>query len=360
MKIALASIYTKNSDLEYNSKRIKNIYKTALEQSVELLIFPHLAITGLKISLDDIENENYIEEYCAILDEIIDLTYREKCAILIGGIFIRDEEDNCIREFYDSAFFLKDSVLEKVISRKTIDKRNPLSDNRVFDKSIFLDAFEYNKKKFNLLISDDLYSNFNILLSSEQKPNYVICLDSSIIDNNLKEKRLVKLSKFANCPVFYLNSASRFSNDIVFNGDIILINEDFKTVLNIFYIEDRLIIFDIDNEDGSEVLLKKSFDGEKVVWIGKQNLNVIKEGLKNDKPIFNCNDYCIAELKKIQKTVKNCKLVRFFDDGKDYSKINGIISVNVGEVCEDILHSSSVSAEDKKTLMDIIIKTNFI
>jgi predicted amidohydrolase len=356
MKIALANIYTRNFDPYYNYERIKNFYKTALEHSVELLIFPHLAINGLEISLDDVENDDYLEKYCEILDKIIDLTSEGKCAVLAGGIFVKGDDDNCVKEYYDSAFFIKNSVLERVISRKTIDKRNPLNDNRVFNKSIFLDAFEYGNKRFNLLISDDLYSNFNILLSGEQKPNYIICLDSSIFDGDFKKKRLIKLSKFANCPVFYLNSANRFNSDIVFNGDVILINEDFRITLDIFYTEDRLIIFDIDNEDGTEILLKKDFNSKEAVWAGKQNLNVIRESSKGARPIFNCNNYSITELKKIQKTIKNCKLVRFFDDGKDYSGIKGITDVEMGEACKNILCNDLTSNKDKRTLMDIIIR----
>jgi predicted amidohydrolase len=354
MKVALASIYTKNSDIDYNFKCIKNIYNEALRKSVELLVFPHLAVNGLRIDLENLEESKYLKA----LDDLISLTYGEKCAVLIGGIYIKDSEFG--REIYDSALFIEKDKLERIISRKTIDKNNILVDNRVFDKGIFLDAFEYEKKRFNVLLSDDIFSNFNIILSSEQKPDYIICLDSSIYENDFKIKHLTKMAKCANCPVFYMNSANYFTNNLQFDGDIILINEDFKTVLNTFYTNDKLVIFDIDNEDGTEILLKEETN-DKIVWIRKnenvflkQNINILKKNCEWEIMYINCEQYNISELKKIKKEIKNCKLIKFSDNTTDYTGLRGIKRINLSDFYNADFFNS-LGKKDKNILKEIAI-----
>jgi predicted amidohydrolase len=354
MKVALASVYTKNSDIDYNFKCIKNIYGEALRKSVELLIFPHLAVNGLQIDSKNLEEDRYF----GLLDDLISLTHGKKCAMLVGGIYIKDGEFK--REIYDSVLFMEKDKLERIISRKTIDKNNVLADNRVFDRGIFLDAFEYGKKRFNVLLSDDIFSNFNIILSSEQKPDYIICLDSSIYENDFKIKHLTKMAKCANCPVFYMNSANCFTDDLHFNGDIILINEDFKTVLNTFYTNDRLVIFDIDNEDGTEILLKEEVN-DKIVWVKKnkdaslrQNINILRKNCEWKKMTVNCEQYDIPELKKIKKEIKNCKLIKFSDNTADYTGLNGIKMINLFDFY-NVDFFNSLGEGEKNILKEITI-----
>jgi predicted amidohydrolase len=356
MKIALASVYNKNTDLDYNFGCIKNIYEKAVKESVELLIFPHLMINGLQIDLNNLEYKRYYE----LLDNIIDLTHSKNCAILIGGIYIKENEFK--EEIYDSVFFIKKSVLERVISRKTINKNNILEDNRIFEKGIFLDAFEYEKKRFNVLISDDIFHNFNVLLSSEQKPNYIICVDSSMRNDNVKTKHLIKLAKFADCPVFYLNSANYFDDNLQFNGDIILINEDFKVMLNTFYATDRLIIFDIDNEDGTEILLKDK-KKDKIIWVKKnnnvileQNLNVIKKHWSEGNGIaIDCAQYPVEDLIKIKKEIKNCKLVKFSDNMNQYKELIDVAEINICDFYNELFFNK-LSKNDKEILKTIILQ----
>jgi predicted amidohydrolase len=333
------------------------MYAEAVKQSVELLIFPHLMIDGLRIDPKDVGDP----ERFRVLKEIISLTHKEECAILVGGVFAKLE--GILLEVYDSGMFIRKNEMERVITRKTIDKSNILIDNRVFEKGYFLDFFEYKEKRFIVLLSDDIFHNFNIILSSEQNPNYIVCLDSSQHNGNDRIKHLKKLAKFANCPVFYLNSANYFSDDLQFNGDIVLINEDFEVVLETFYKEDRLIVFDINNEDGTEILMKNP-PKDRITWIKKgdgyfrspmQNINVLKKRYEDDDWVINCADYCPEELRKIKKNIKRHRFVKFSDDGEDYQELDGIIEANVGDFYRENFFERLLK-DDRKILREIVLR----
>jgi predicted amidohydrolase len=106
MRVAFANIYTENSDMNYNFERIKTFCDEALKKSVELLIFPRLAINGVGVAAEDLENKNYIDNYYKILDNVVDLTCGKMPAILLGGVFIK-EDKNYKEEIYDAAFFIQ-------------------------------------------------------------------------------------------------------------------------------------------------------------------------------------------------------------------------------------------------------------
>jgi hypothetical protein len=217
-----------------------------------------------------------------------------------------------------------------------------------------LDAFEYRKKRFNVLLSDDIFSNFNLILSGEQKPDYIICLDSSTLNDNFKIKHLVKLSKFADCPVFYLNSACRFSDDLQFNGDYAIINEDFELISHNFYREDELIIFDIDNEDGSEVLLSGGEDNKKPVFVRGKNIGVIKKAFGDAGLTLDCGDYDGEELKIFQREIKNCVFVKFSDNPREYAGLKNVKNIHLGDFYNENFYNAQ-SEENKQILKKIAL-----
>ena len=257
IKIGIARLYTKNCSLSYNFDNVLKLYKQGVESNLDMVVFPRLALTGLD---GNIFNK---EKYLSYLEKIVDLTIGEKTTILIGGVYIEETADNLDEKIFDSVFFIKDGYIETISSRKEIAKDNIFNDYSFFDKNSLLEQVKYNKKKFSILISDDIYSNFNIFLVSDNKPDYIFCFDTSNKNIEYRKKHLIKLAKFANSPVFYINNATVFQNKI-FKGELILINEEFEIKHYDIYKKNELFVFDIDCDDGTELFinngLKDNFD----------------------------------------------------------------------------------------------------
>ena len=237
MKIGIARLYTKNCNLNFNYKNVLKLYKEAIDNSLDIVVFPRLSFTGLNID-DNFNNKKFISSYIEYIKKLIDLTTGEKTKILIGNPCIEDT-------FLDSVFFIDDGYIDSISSRKEINK------------NLTLNQFIYQKKKFTILISDDIYSNFNVFLVNDNKPDYIFCFDTSIKNIEERKKQLIKISKFANCPVFYINNATIY-NCNYFKGELILINEDFDIKHYDIYKKNEIFYFDIDCEDGTELFIDKN------------------------------------------------------------------------------------------------------
>ncbi|MDR2077724.1 MAG: hypothetical protein LBP39_02020 [Rickettsiales bacterium] len=257
MKIGIARLYTKNADLEYNFCNIERLYLEAVDKNLEFIIFPRLSLSGFSVDGNFSDND-YIKKVIHYFEKIVKLTENKKLKILIGSISYEESCDENGNIFSvtrrDSAFFIDCGYIDTEISRKEIDKNNATEDYRYFDREKFLEYFSYGKKKFSVLLSDDIYSNFNIFLLKDSRPNYIICLDSSLKPTEFIKKHIIKLAKLVNCPVFYTNSAS-YIDGLLFRGNIILVDEDFEVKKDDVYGKDEIIIFEIDCEDGTELLL---------------------------------------------------------------------------------------------------------
>ena len=335
MKLALGRFYNKNCDIRYNFEKILKLYKEAVNRNIEIVIFPRLAITGF--FLDDIlYNNEFIKKIEKYLEKIITATVSEKTKILLGSPFLENDtfgnENDYIeyKKLKDSVLFIDNGYIDSAIYRKEISKNNKLEDYKYFDKNSFLKYFFYNKKKFSVLLSDDIYNNFNIILINDNKPDYIICLDSS--DNTKEiEKHLIKLSKFSKSPVIYMNNTT-YHEGMLFDGKIIMINENYELIINDNYKNDCLFEFEIDCDDGSELfvdktyyknnndiyyVLKKYFQRSKITLdidkyqnlLNNKNYNFIKFSDSNSKcncKIVNLEDYINIELyNKLNKKEKN-------------------------------------------------------
>lgn len=343
MKLGICRLYTQNNNIKYNYNKIEKFYKDALEKDLDIIIFPRLSLSGLCIN-NNFLNKNFIDENVKYYEKILDLTMGEKTKILMGGLYYEEEyqENN---NFYknllkDSVLFIDNGYIDTISSRKTIDKLNILEDYKYFDKDNILKQVIYNKKKFAILISDDIFSNFNVFLTSDNKPHYIICFDTSNRNIEFKEKHLLKLAKFANSPVFYINTANLY-NEVCFKGEMILINEDFEIVYSDIYKQDEIFEFEIDCEDGTELFIKNK---DKI----KKNYDV-SYLLKQSKSIVNIDNFNNDDVQNILQH-KSLKCVTFNKQNKydvEYIDIEKYVNIDLYNNCNDKI---------KKYLQDKIIQ----
>lgn len=336
MKIGFARLFTNNCDIKHNFKKIEKLYKEALESKLDIIIFPRLSVSGFSVN-DKFLNDKFLEEVLLYFEKIIDLTIENQTKILIGSIYYEKNyiENNNIFDkiLKDSAFFLDNGYIDSVIFRKEIDKLNILYDYKYFDKNNFLKYFNFNKKKFAVLLSDDIFSNFNIFLTSDNKPDYVICLDSSIKDINYKKKHLIKLAKFVNAPVFYINNATKFNNHL-FKGELILINEDFDVLYADYYKDDELFDFEVDCEDGTELFIKNKKVENKSIY------PLLKKCFNKNNIILDHEKFSKTEINDIKKNTDKYKIITFENkkiNNVDFVDVKKFINIEIYNSLDDII-----------------------
>ncbi|MDR3079283.1 MAG: hypothetical protein LBU15_04600 [Rickettsiales bacterium] len=306
MRIGIAKMYVKNAQLDYNFAVLERLYGEALEKKLEIVIFPRLATSGFFDGTSPVD-ESYLEKIEEYTEKVISLTEGRGTKILLGTPLqqlTRGEEGEISRtELKDSALFIDGGHLDTEIFRKEIDRDNPLDDYRYFDRHRFLKHFSYRNKKFLVLLADDIYSNFNLLLAKDSEPDYVLCLDSSATrSREAREKHLLKLAKFANSPLFYLNSAS-YSGGLLFRGEVVLIDEDFRVVFEDFYRGDELVPFEIDCEDGTELFIRETGGGR------GNPFHVLEKYFGPGRVVLDVDLFSDLELEEMGKN--GCELVTF-------------------------------------------------
>jgi predicted amidohydrolase len=305
MRIGIARLYARSGQLEYNFKKIEELYGKALESKLEMVIFPRLSTSGFPIN-NNFNDDGYTEKLMEYLEKIISLTDGKETRMLLGSPLketIGGEDGKIIgTELRDAALFINDGRVDTEIFRKEIDRANATEDYRYFDRHRFLKYFSHGNKKFMVLLSDDIYSNFNLFLVKDSEPNYVICLDSNTLRSpETRQKHLIKLAKFANSPVFYLNSAS-YHGGMLFRGEVILINEDFRVIFEDLYEDDKILPLEIDCEDGTEIFLRTPHRNTSPLYIMEKYFN-------SDKITIDVNKLLDSELEHMKKT--NCRMVTF-------------------------------------------------
>ncbi|MDR1425756.1 MAG: hypothetical protein LBI70_02040 [Rickettsiales bacterium] len=304
MKLGMARFYARNARPDYNFHRIEELYREALANNLEIIIFPRLALSGFSVD-DDFLDNGYREELMKYLEKIIALTEAGGTKILMGSPLeeiIRENDESSGMVLRDAALFIDSGSIDTEIFRKEIDRTNIFGDYRYFEKNRFLKYFTHRGKKFLVLLSDDIYTNFNLFLVREIKPNYVLCLDSNgPRSKEIRQRQLIKLAKFANSPVFYLNSAS-YSRGLLFRGEVTLINEDFQIVFEDLYGGDRILPFHVDCEDGTELFLEKP----------DRNMNpffIMEKYFNSTRVTLDVGRFSDAELEQMGKN--DCEMVTF-------------------------------------------------
>lgn len=149
--VALAQIYPKLGDLEYNIKRHIEIIKEVKEKS-QILIFPELSITGS--NLMDLTVDTAQTKDSSLLSPILEAS---KCIDIVIGLVELGEDGN----LYDSAFYYSDSSL-KFIQRRLF-LTSYVGRPNYFTGGSRIDVISSRWGKLGIVIGEDILNPLVIL-----------------------------------------------------------------------------------------------------------------------------------------------------------------------------------------------------
>jgi NAD+ synthase (glutamine-hydrolysing) len=274
LSIALAQVNPIVGDLEGNSALIKNFTKKAHELGVSLVVFPEMVLTGYPIEDLSLRKSFQDASKKALEKLATDLKNQGLADIyLIVGYLDATGEKNTLGVPAGSpenaaAIIHNGQVIKKYV-------KHHLPNYGVYDEYRYFVPGEENcsididGNKISLAICEDIWQDGGPITEiSKQNTDLLIVINGSPFEHGKDDVRLQLLQKRVkqiNAPIAYVNMVGG-QDELVFDGDSIVVNKDGKVAARASQFVEELIIFEFDknNEIKSSVVRNRSDDLEEV------------------------------------------------------------------------------------------------
>lgn len=248
MRIALSQINPIVGDFEYNFNKIIASIKKAKKDSVDLIVFPELAICGYP-PLDLLEHEHFVKKCLEYVNKIAN--YCKDIAAIIGSPSVNQNKKG--KPIYNSAFFIDDEKIVEIINKSLLPTYDIFDEYRYFEPSSDFKIINFKGKKIAITICEDLWDDpplkyafgrsnlYNLSPITELiklSPDFIINIAASPFEYNkieVKKQIFEKYAKQYKIPMFYVNQVGS-NTDLIFDGGSMIVkpNGDIYDMLNFF------------------------------------------------------------------------------------------------------------------------------
>ncbi|MCF8355641.1 MAG: NAD+ synthase [Melioribacteraceae bacterium] len=283
MRIALCQINPTIGDLKGNKKKILEYYKRAVEDKVDLAIFPELAICGYPPQ-DLVEKQEFRDQICKASFE---LACESKSTGLLFGTIV-EESENVGTGVYNSAMLCYDGKVQFVQNKTLLPNYDVFDERRYFESAKNVSLHEFKGEKLGISICEDIWNDSDYW----KKRRYHTDPVQSLVDYGAtlllnisaspyaygrreeRKKMLSVLTKQDNLPLAYV-CCSGAQTDLIFDGASMCFLKNGELVQLGKSFEEDYFIFDTNGNYDPVLKVEDSFEEEV--------LNALTFGLK---------DYC--------------------------------------------------------------------
>lgn len=258
MKIALCQIDPIIGDLKYNTKKILDGYKKAVNAGVHLAIFPELSIVGYP-PLDLVEKKEFRDAVDEAALEIASATND------VGLIFGAITEDNDLigTDIHNSALLCFNGKIQFVQHKTLIPNYDVFDEMRYFDSAKEISVFEFNGEKLGISICEDIWNDADywyrrryhkdpIQELLKQNASILINISASPYSYGKRAARKEMLSVLTNkdkIPLAYVCCVGA-QTDLIFDGASMCFNSEGELVkLGKSFTEDFIVFDTSENYD---------------------------------------------------------------------------------------------------------------
>ena len=250
MKVALCQINTIIGDLEFNKKKILEGYHKGLNDGVDLVIFPELALVGYP-PLDLVEKKEFREAVASAAKEIAENT--SGTGLIFGTI---TEDDDLIgTNIHNSAVLCYDGKIRFVQHKSLIPNYDVFDEMRYFDPAKDIFVHEFKGEKLGISICEDIWNDADYWYKRrysvdpvkkiiEKGATLLINISASPYSYGKREQRnemLSVLTRNENIPLVYVCTVGA-QTELIFDGASMCFNSQGELVLlGKIYDEDYLI-----------------------------------------------------------------------------------------------------------------------
>jgi len=250
MKVALCQFNSVVGDLTGNCKKMRKMYKQAVEQSAELIVFPEAAVCGyppegLLYNLDFREDTGK-----AVKDFASDCPEK----MIIAG-FVESEES----KIYNSAAVIEQGKVKSVYHKSRLPNYGFFDEQRYFSAGNQPMVVEKDGLRIAVTICRDIWEIewLSEFLTGQGRIDVILNISASRYYTNkaqARQKVVTDCAKFFNCCLCYCNLVGG-QDEIVFDGDSMVVNPAGQIVLKGKSFEEDLLIADI-TRDANKIEIK--------------------------------------------------------------------------------------------------------
>ena len=230
LKIHLSQINPIVGDLEGNTQKILQEFKLANEAGCDLVVFSEMTICGYPC--EDLWQKKYF--YKAVEEKIFEIcskTRNARCALIVGAPTIEMERKSEV--FRNSALFIENGEVKKIISKKTLPTYAVFDEARYFKSAQSLSTIEFRGQTLAILVCEDLWDPKNLYLLGEQIFDAVIAINASPYTTKKHQYRQQLCENFCQVlkkPLIYINQVGG-QDSLVFDGSSFVMDAKGKIVL---------------------------------------------------------------------------------------------------------------------------------
>ena len=258
MKIALSQLNYHIGNYFENTTRIAFEIKRAQQLKVDLILFSELAVCGYP-PLDLLEHRSFIEKCDRAILQMAKMS--TNIGVIIGAPSINRDQTG--KNLYNSAYFLTNGKVEKIIHKTLLPTYDIFDEYRYFEPNNRFELVEYNGKKIAITICEDLWDDQPALDSfgrtqlyqlspmeelSKLNPDFIVNIAASPFSYRRQEsKKLIFVNKAAkfNLPLFYVNQVGA-QTELIFEGNSMVLNSKGEIVLELKRFEEDYRFIELD------------------------------------------------------------------------------------------------------------------
>ncbi len=270
MKIALCQTNTIIGDLDFNKAKIIEGYNKALQDSVDLVIFPELSLVGYPPQ-DLVEKKEFRDEVNKAAKEIALIT--GEVAILFGAI----TENNHLTgtAVHNSALLCYNGKIQFVQHKTLIPNYDVFDEMRYFDMALEAKIFNFKGEKLGISICEDIWNDEDYWYKRrysidpvknliEKGATILINISASPYAYHKREDRqkmLSVLTKHDKIPLAYVCTVGA-QTDLIFDGASMCFDSNGKLVMLGKAYEEDYFIFDTCKKYPEIINSEKCFEEE--------------------------------------------------------------------------------------------------
>lgn len=295
MNIALAQINVTVGDFEKNALKILKYSWDAHRRGADVIVFPELALCGYPPE-DLLLKKSFISEEMETLNKLI--SGLPNCLILLGCAY---PEKNAL---YNSAAIIYKKELISFYHKINLPNYGVFDEKRYFNAGKEAVILQVNGATIGVQICEDIWIEDSVTEAQSflGDAEIIINLSSSpyhLGKGNLRIETIKKVTRKVKSEIYYCNLVGG-QDELVFDGESIVINEDGELILKGEKFKEDLIIHSSD----SNSLCKKRFNDLDFKEKKKNfNANLQIEIIKLEKMELNKNYVEKNDLKKISENI---------------------------------------------------------
>ncbi|MFM1983984.1 MAG: hypothetical protein RL723_419 [Actinomycetota bacterium] len=260
VRLALAQTNPVVGDIDANSNLAFEAVAAAAKLGADLVLFGEMAITGYPIE-DLAARESFVHQAEAAIQDLaqkLQAAGYGEIAVVIGHPALATKRDS-------HNWAIAQNCASVLLSGKTVGKyaKHHLPNYSVFDEyRIFVPGddlltFEFNGLKFATLICEDIWQKGGpVAQLQNSNTDVVLVLNGSPFEIDKDDQRfeLVRdLAISSDSAVAYVNLVGG-QDDLVFDGDSLLVNSTGKLIGRAAQFESDLLLFDVESKDQIDAL----------------------------------------------------------------------------------------------------------